>query len=205
MKRGRKRSGENGEERTKRERLNTIDQVLNCLKQRCAELEVNENESIELQNLVSETLKPLLDSKSEQQSEEAAGLLPGPVDELNAVTVTGGASDNSVRFSIVRSGREYIFKDSEDGLKFSSVPEALQHYQEHLAAAPPKDNISTLKKTYMDFFCNYCLSDSQVDICSFCGCRRCFGKFSQTESIVSCRYPCPLTSPSIRGITHCVI
>lgn len=87
--------------------------------------------------------------------------------------------------SIVRAGRDYMFKDAEDEGKFKSIADALKHYQEKLAPQP-RDNEAGTKKLFVDFFCVFCLSDPYADLCAFCGCRKCFGKFSQKENIYSC-------------------
>lgn len=87
----------------------------------------------------------------------------------------------------MRTGRTYIFKDEEANIptKFPSVLDALQYYQQHLS--PQSSHHKSRGTNESSSFCGYCLNDPLIEICAFCGCRKCFGKFKANEASVSCR------------------
>ena len=159
---------EQGDSRIARERQSSAEYVLGCLRQRCADLHVPEEETTSLLTSLTQTLQPLLGHHQEdEQTEESF-------------------TSEDTKYSITKQGREFVMRGfgDDDTKKFQSTALALEFYQSQLAHL--KDSGNSFKKIYTDFFCNFCLNDSSIDICAFCGCRKCFGKFSTLENSVSC-------------------
>ena len=159
-----------GDSRIARERQSSAEYLLGSLKQRCSELHVAANETDSLLTTLTQAFQPMLKSHA--------------VDE--DVIIDESFVNEDSKFSITKQGREFILKglDADELKKFSTTTQALEYYQAELAHL--RESSNSLKKVYADFFCNYCLNDSTIDICAFCGCRKCFGKFSISEGSFTC-------------------
>ena len=159
-----------GDIRVARERQTSAERVIGCLKQRCAELAVTASEAESLIASLTQAFQPMLNSQAADED----------------VVADESFVNEDSKFSITKQGREFVLKgaDADEVKKFTTTTQALAYYQAEFAHQ--RESTNSLKKIYADFFCNFCLNDSTIDICAFCGCRKCFGKFSVTESSVTC-------------------
>ena len=159
-----------GDGRIVRERRSSAEFILGSLQQRCSELHVASSEAENLLTTLTQAFQPMLHS---QAAAEGVSLEKSFVNE-------------DIKFSITKQGREFILKglDADEVKKFPTTTQALAYYQAELANQ--RESSNSLKKIYADFFCNFCLNDPTVDICAFCGCRKCFGKFITTEGSFTC-------------------
>jgi hypothetical protein len=144
-------------------------------------LAVPSAESDELHAALSKAFLSLRDIQADE--DEIAVVVPMPSDEMSSYV-----NEEDAKYAVVKAGREFIVKNNEDEddvVKFPTLNEALLYYQRNIAHS--KDLGLTAKKIYEDFFCAFCLSDPAIDLCAFCGCRKCFGKFTIAEETVNCK------------------
>lgn len=93
---------------------------------------------------------------------------------------------------MIQSGKKYLVRKRgkkqlvETG-RFQTIEEALSTIpyiqQTRLTRPAHSENNYRRRKTINneDFWCIYCYDDPAIDICCFCGCKVCFGKFDSAE------------------------